>query len=57
MIGNNNDIRGITIDNKEYKISQYAADTHLQVLKLERFFRKFVFQSTGFWLKMQKYAF
>ena len=26
MIRNNNDIRGIIIDNKEYKISQYAID-------------------------------
>ena len=26
---NNNDIRGIIIDNKEYKISQYADDTQL----------------------------
>ena len=29
MIRNNNDIRGIIIDNKEYKISQYADDTQL----------------------------
>ena len=29
MIRNNNDIRGIMIDNKEYKISQYADDTQL----------------------------
>ena len=29
MIRNNNDIRGIIIDNKEYKISQYADDTQI----------------------------
>ena len=29
MIRNNNIIRGIIIDNKEYKISQYADDTQL----------------------------
>ena len=29
MIKNSNDIREITIDNKEYKISQYADDTQL----------------------------
>ena len=29
MIRNNNDIHGIIIDNKEYKISQYADDTQL----------------------------
>ena len=29
MIRNNNDIHGITKDNKEYKISQYADDTQL----------------------------
>ena len=29
MIRNNNDIRGIIIDNKGYKISQYADDTQL----------------------------
>ena len=29
MIRNNNDIREIIIDNKEYKISQYADDTQL----------------------------
>ena len=29
MIRNNNDIHEIIIDNKEYKISQYADDTHL----------------------------
>ena len=29
MIGNNNDFCGIIIDNKEYKISQYADDTQL----------------------------
>ena len=29
MMRNNNDIRGIIIDNKEYKISQYADDTQL----------------------------
>ena len=29
MIRNNNDIYGIIIDNKEYKISQYADDTQL----------------------------
>ena len=29
MIRNNNDLHGIIIDNKEYKISQYADDTQL----------------------------
>ena len=29
MIRNNNDIRGIIINDKEYKISQYADDTQL----------------------------
>ena len=29
MLRNNNDIRGIIINNKEYKISQYADDTQL----------------------------
>ena len=29
MIRNNNDIRGIIIDNEEYKISQYADDTQI----------------------------
>ena len=29
MIRNNNDIRRIIINNKEYKISQYADDTQL----------------------------
>ena len=29
MIRNNNDIHGIIIDNKEYKISQYADDSQL----------------------------
>ena len=32
MIRNNNDIHGIIIDNKEYKISQYADDTQLFLL-------------------------
>ena len=29
MIRNSNDIHGIIIDNKEYKISRYADDTQL----------------------------
>ena len=40
MIRNNNDICGIIIDNKEYKISQYADDTQLFLNGSENSFRK-----------------
>ena len=40
MIRNNNDIHGIIIDNKEYKISQYADDTQLFLNGSENSFRE-----------------
>ena len=40
MIRNNNDIRGIIIDNKEYKISQYADDTQLLLNRSENSLRE-----------------